>query len=175
MKNRAAFSLLELLIVMAIMAILASVVIPNFRGAQPRYEREQFIARLNALMQFAWQQAITTYKIHRVSFDLQKRLVTVFHEVKLPEKKREPVFKPVTGNVRASFTWPEQISIKEFIIEGFDEMKRSAGKKTEEIWFYVIPDGLTQMVIINAFDEKDTKAGKPRTISLVLNPFNAQF
>lgn len=173
-KAVGAFSLIELLIAIAIIAIISAVIVPNFQRSQPGYERAQFIARLNSLIQFAWQQAITTHTIHRVSFDFEKRRIATFYQATTKGPAAQS-FKPVRGFSRSSFSWPEHYVVKEFLIEGFDEMKRSTSKATQEVWFYIIPDGLTQAVIINMLDNKDKKAGKPRPFSLVLNPFNAQF
>lgn len=175
MKAAPAFALIEVLIAIAIVAITATIVVPNFQARQPRYERESFIARLNSLVYVAWQQAVVTHAVHKVSFDFSKKLVNISREVVVGPKKN-PEFKPVTGQYfQTSLRLPENIKIQQFIIEGFDEMKRSSGGKTNEIWFFIVPDGLAQMVTINALDTKETIRNKPQQFSLVLNPFNAQF
>ena len=85
-------------------------------------------------------------------------------------KKLLPQFKCNRFNI---FRFPQ---IKQFNIEGFDEMSRyGVGRKTTEMWFYIMPDGLTQEVTINALDTKDLKNNKPRPFSLVLSPFSAIF
>jgi prepilin-type N-terminal cleavage/methylation domain-containing protein len=175
MKAAPAFALIEVLIAIAIIAILASIVVPNFQARQPRYERELFIARLNSLVYVAWQQAIMTRAVHKVSFNFSRKVISIAREVVSNSPKKEPEFKPVTGQFfQTTLRLPENIKIQQFILEGFDEMKRSTGQ-TNEVWFFIIPDGLTQMVTINALDMRDTTRNKPRQFSLVLNPFNAQF
>jgi hypothetical protein len=54
-------------------------------------------------------------------------------------------------------------------------MAKFTKSKTEEMWFYVIPGGMAQDVIINFIDTKDLYNNAPRSVGLVLNPFSAQF
>ncbi len=75
----------------------------------------------------------------------------------------------------APFAWPKNLEIKNFYVEGSDEMERIAGRPDGKIWFFVVPSGLAQNVIINFIDTLDRVNNKPRTIGLVLNPFSAQF
>ena len=174
--NKRGFTLLEIMIVLVIMAIFSAVVIPNIPRMQPRYEREQFIARLNALVQLGWQQAIIEHRVCKVVFDFGKSLVSLHVATAKKEQIGEPKFKPIKGlYLSTSFTLPDNLKVRQFFIEGFDEMARFVGKKTAEVWFYIMPEGLAQDVILNLFDMKDRRNTKPRPISLVLNPFSAQF
>jgi hypothetical protein len=147
-------------------------IIPNFAGRGPRYEREQFIARLNAITQFAWQQAIAQHKLHTVEFDFEKRRVHIEVADDVQPKKGELKKKPITDRLGTSFVWPAQLEIKQFFIEHVNEM---SGRKIKSAYFVIMPQGLTQEVIINLFDIKDTIDNRPRKVGLVLNPFSAQF
>lgn len=164
------------MVVIAIIGIISAVVVPNIGQFLPRYNREQVISRLNALVQLGWQRALSSHKLHRVTFDMAKHRVTL--EGETPQKKDgQAVFAPLGTSLLASgFEWPRELEIKQFFIEGFDEMSRFAGnRKTAEIWFYIIPNGLTQEVIINITDTAQTGGKTPRQIGLVLNPFRAEF
>lgn len=164
------FTLLEILIVIAIIGSM-SVLIPNLGQRKPRYAREQFIARLNSLCQFAWQQALSTHKLHAVEFDLNKHHVSVQRDTGTRDEKGFPKTEQVKGP-RSKFDYPANLEIKQFIIEHHDEIKRAeSGSKTSQVFFYIIPEGLAQEVTINFVDKKD----KARTVGLVLNPFTAQF
>lgn len=169
------FTLIELLLVLALIAIFLSF-LPAMQQRGPRYEREQFIERLNGLCRFAWQQTMATHLLHEINFDLKRRVVTVRkHMAGAYDEKRFPKTEPVKRTVHSQLSWPVHIQIKQFILEGFDEVARFGSKDTGEIFFYIMPEGLSQQVTINMVDKKDTIDGKVRKNGLVLNPFTAQF
>jgi prepilin-type N-terminal cleavage/methylation domain-containing protein len=176
MNKKYGFSLLEILIVVALIGVLGAAVMPNLKRSTPRYEREEFIARFNALAQLAWQQALITNKAQQISVDVEKKVIFLLSATGDIDRAGEPVFKAPMGLVRdTSLPIPDQIVFKHVFVEGFDMMGKFTGKKTAEIWFYVVPEGMAQDVIVNFVDTKDTKNDAPRPVGLVLNPFNAQF
>lgn len=171
------FTLLELIIVIAIIALLGTVVVPNLRSKDPKKERKEFVARLNNLMTFAWYNGITTGKVQRVVFDLSKQLVYLEQQKNLLERPgQEPEYEPIKRAYNeTSLTWPKHYLIKNFLLEGYDEATRHGGG-LKMTWFFIVPDGLTQDVKINALDMSDKEhARKGIPFSIVLNPFSAQF
>jgi len=176
MIRQRAFTLIEVMISLAIIAMLAALVLPNLRTRTPRHEREKFVARLGAQVQAAWQHALVTHTLHKVVFDFKKRRVHVAYATKQRDEKGQLRFKTLNNwHGVQPMVWEPQFKIKQFIIEGFDEMTRFSDRAVAESFFYVVPDGLTQAVTINFFDTKDTIGRKPRQCSLVLNPFTARF
>ena len=175
--NQQGFTLIEILVAIVLIGIMATIVVPSLTRGTGRYGREQFIYQLQALVQLGWQSALSTGKIHRVLVDIDKRAISLGSASGTFDKNGDPEFKPAKVLfVKSSMTWPAHIQIKQFNIEGFDEMSRyGVGRKTTEMWFYIMPDGLTQEVTINALDTKDLKNNKPRPFSLVLSPFSAIF
>lgn len=171
-------SLVELMIAMAIIGIMGALIVPNMTQRGPRYERKQFITRLSQLTQLAWQRAISYQRVHAVVFDLNQHKVWLEVETDTRDREGNMILKsiPTTGYGRTSFVWPDHIIFEQFFIEGYDELSRAGrGSTTEKIWFYVVPDGLAQQVIINAFDKKELRQRKSLEFSLVLNPFTARF
>ena len=168
------FTLLEIIIAVAIIGLVAVIVIPNFMGRTPYYERKETIAKLNALTQLAWQNALIENKIHKIKFDFNAGKVSLEVET---DEKGEQEFKPlVRTHLDTEFAWPDHFEVKQFLIEKRDAMKEYMGGESRVMWFFVMPDGLTQDVIINFVDVKDLLPdGKARPVGLVLNPFNAQF
>lgn len=175
--NTPAFTLIELLLALLVVGIIGSMMIPNLGARKPRQEREQFLSELNTLVGLAWRQAMVTGKPTKVVFDFKKNKKTVSVEQVTGQKDRDgnPVSAPIkVGN--AIMRFPDRYLIKNFLIERFDEMKRyGGGPRDFSTWFFIMPGGLTQEVIINLEDTKDKKAGKPYPVGLVLNPFTAQF
>lgn len=171
------FSLIELLVVVAIIGIVMAVVVPNFRSLLPGRERKMFVEKLNGLARIAWQRALVERKTQKIVFDFDKRMIWLEGATGAIKDGQQEFVRSKTAYVPTNFKIPKSIDIKNFIVEGFDEMGRyGAGRKTTESWFYLIPDGLAQRVTINFLDTKTTTAsGKPRQYGLVLNPFSAQF
>ncbi|MFC1845561.1 hypothetical protein ACFLX2_00360 [Candidatus Dependentiae bacterium] len=169
--------LIELLLAIALLGVMAAIVIPNLGTGGAREQREQFITDLNLITKFAWQKAVVTNKIHKIEFDMGMRQVTVMQASKKIDAEGKPTFEPIQHSyMNTKIKIPSQLIFRNFYVETFDEMARyGAGKRTDAVWFYVVPEGLSQSVIINIVDIKDKVAGRGKTIGLVLNPFSAQF
>lgn len=176
--NKHGFSLLELLVVIALLGLLATIVVPRLQQGNPRYDRANFIAQLNALSQFGKQHAVMVNATHRVLFNFSNNVVQLEQE-SAPDKAGKVQYAAVkTPAVSTTIQIPEAIEIKNFYIDGtgFDEMAKFAGGATGEVWFFIVPEGLAQEAIVNLIDKKDVMYdGKPRPIGLVLNPFMVQF
>ena len=53
-------------------------------------------------------------------------------------------------------------------------MTKFSRSKTASVWFYIIPEGMVQNVVINMTDTKDVRDNQARPVGLILNPFSAQ-
>jgi len=170
------FTFLELVVVMMLFGIVATIVVPNLQQLLPAYKRKEFLTQISALVRLTWQQSLATQTAHRVYFDLEKRLLRIEKETDTKDKDGNPAFAPAEINyLSTSYQWDEGIVIKQFYIEG-EELLTRAGIKTEKVWFYIAPDGLAQEVVINLVDSGDfDEQGKPASVGLVLNPFSAEF
>jgi len=158
---------MELMVAMVIIGILGAVVVPLMRPDSPRVVREKFIAQLAALVGFAAQNAIITGKTNNITFNIERKKVGVYVG---RDGGKVPLASAYT---LSSIKIPDQLQVMNFYIEGNDELGRygSGG----DVWFYVLPEGFAQPVIINLLDTKDKIGRRNRRFSLVLNPFSAQF
>jgi prepilin-type N-terminal cleavage/methylation domain-containing protein len=174
-KQSLGFTFIELLVVLLIMGIIGSLVMPNLAPRTPKYEREQFIAGLNGLMQTAVNQAMINHTLHQIHVDLKTHRITLRKHNGNYDRQGNPECTPITGGYGAfSVTIPDYLTFKQFFIEGINEISER-GKATQELWFFLIPEGLCQQVIINVLDNHDAPDGKPAHVGLVLNPFLVQF
>jgi len=174
------FTLLELLIAIAIVGTLAVVTVPRFlRRAQPAYERKQFLEQLDSLLALGWQQAILTNRVHAVDVNGTTGRITLEAESDERDRNTEKgayLFKPVSGAYLPSeISIPATLVPHSIYIEGKKEPVARGGKKVH-FWFFLVPEGLAQEVIINWFDKKDSgDDGRPAHVGLVLNPFRVRF
>lgn len=170
------FTLIEIMVAIMIIGLMATIVVPQLWRRAAGYERKQFIGKLSALTRFAKQQALTKNHVQQLFFDLKAGTITIKEKAEGKDGQGEQQFVPLKGAAFAtSIKIPAQLQIKQFLIEGSDAMSAFSGKPTERIWFFIIPEGLSQNVIINMIDTKQLFNGKPRPIGLVLNPFTVQF
>lgn len=170
------FSFIEILVVVAVIAIVGTIIVPNIFQRRPHYARELFASQLNGLTRLAWQRALVSGRVQKVQAVLNQRTVELYAEIDDKNNHGKSTFvKAKDSSVRSSLVWPPRLVLKQFFIEGFDEMTRRAENTTNIFWFFVFPDGLAQSVIMNFIDTSDMIHGKPRQISFVLNPFSAQF
>ncbi len=134
-NSKSGFTLIELLIAFALIAVLMGIVVPSFKNLLPRREREAFISKVNAITRFAWQRALIERKVHRIFFDFKKREFWV-EEPAGTTKLGEMEFNRVKGtHFSTSGKIPSTIEIKNFIIEGFDEMTRRGAGGTAKAGF----------------------------------------
>ena len=171
--NRSGFTLIEIMVAILIVGLMAAIITPNLGRKKPEYERKQLLGNLNALVRLAAQQASATGKLHRVFFDFDRNKFTVEVKAEGKNDKGEQAFKPIKAPyLHSSLTWPKYYRVENFSIEGTDEGSADT-KKTA--WFFIMPDGLAQDVIINVTDRNPAYRNKPKQIGLVMNPFSAQF
>lgn len=169
--RRRGFSLIELIVVLAIIGLALLVVMPRLGGPDENETRD-FVGKLNALMQTAWQSAILSHTVHRVKFDLNGKTVSVDELSTMGARPSDDKFKPLKMKyVATSVAIPADIAFKNFFIDGKDEL---AGDKKRDVWLYVMPDGSAQAIVANFVRTSDSDAGD-EPVGLVLNPLNAQF
>lgn len=173
--TRPGFTLIELLVVIALLGMVMAIVVPRLAVKSPKQEREAFVAQLNRLVGFAWQNALRSGKTQAVDFDFKTNKITVEQSTGQKDEKGLPITKPVTRDYRATaIKIPDQFEIRNFFIDGDDEVERFRSG-ISGAFFYITPEGLAQSVVINFVDKKGKRAGRSQPIGLVLNPFSAQF
>lgn len=175
--NKSGFTLLEMMIVVAIFGIMAIIIIPRFSGRNPAKQREQFVAELNRLLRYAAADALASSAIFKVTIDVAHKRIGVEQQTAQKNDKGEFIYRvPRRPYALHPLPIPAHYHIQNIVIEGFDEMTRLTGGKTTTVWFYLMPQGVAQSVVINMVDRTDTNlSSKGQPVGLVLNPLSVQF
>ncbi len=166
------FSFIEILVALLLLSIFASFVVPRIFGNRKGVTKKQFFSDFSHVISDTLYQAITTKKIHQVFFDFNNREISVkiYHTDSSETDKHKQFKKVPPGNFHSSLIIPEQLTIQNFSINGTDAM--AAGKTTNDAWFYIMPDGTSQAVIMNIQDEQEESPHD--RFSIVINPFYSQ-
>lgn len=169
------FTLLELIVVIALIGAMMAIVVPRIGGKTAKQEREEFIAQLNTLVSFSWSNALRSGKVQKVDFDFETNKIIIEESAGKKDERGQLVTTPLKRAYRStSLKIPKQFILRNFYIEGVDEVAARGGN-IAGAFFYITPEGLAQSVVINFVDRKEKRAGAPVPFGLVLNPFSAQF
>jgi len=119
-KTRFGFSLLELMVVLFIIGMITVMVMPTFRKTSA-IEPKEFVAKLNVIMQAAWQQALSSGHTQKVLFDFAAKKISLFEVTHLGVDEDHDKETPVTGSVLdTQATIPDTYKIDNFYIKKKD-------------------------------------------------------
>jgi len=177
-SNRPGFSLLELMLALALVSVVGMIVAPNFLSRVPRQQRTQFVETLNAVIHEGWMHALETGHVFKVTLNIERRSLSLHEKTEQIDIDGTEIFKSVAlQTVAPGYAWPEHFAVKQLFVQGIDEIaQHTTGNIIEDIWFFIMPEGMAQEVIINMIDAKDTHSAiDGQEVSLVLNPLRVQF
>lgn len=162
------FSFLEIAVVLLIIGLISAVAVPALFRKEPKQQRQLFAQKINGLLEQASSQALLTGVIQKVALDTAKKEFIV-----TPEQSKEKTSEDEAVKTVARLPWPENLEVEQFFIQGVDEFSaKNSGKRTDEVWFYIVPDAMAQEVIINGRDSADMRSsGEQAQWSLIINPF----
>jgi len=165
-----AFSLIEIMVGLFIIGVAASVMLPRLVRRSPAIEWPALQQELNNLLYFARQEAITTQKVHRLTFDKKKRSIEVeARDGEMENKPGVPRYASLSSiYFPTHYELPEKVSIEWVKLNKKDLFEEHKGMA----WCYVVPNGLVQDVSVKLVREEDGV-----TSSMVFNaaPFLGSF
>lgn len=173
MKKSQAFSLIEILVVVAIMAIIATTTFPRMlkQGSDTKFPH--VLGELNNLAFYARQEAILQRKVFRLSFQVNTQtpdVIVIESEEKDKEKPGKTIFKPYEGlGFQAKYELPKEIKINAVYQQGKEQLELNKGKVA---YCYIIPDGIMEDLLVRmtrTFDKDEEKA------SFKIRPFLGNF
>ncbi len=170
-NNKPGISFIEILVILLLISIMTSFVIPRMFTNRAGMTKKKFFSEFSTMMADTVFQSIIAKKVHQVFFDFDHHQIVVKqHNPKIDEKKKEAQFEAVPKNLfHSQIQLPEGFRIRNFFIEKNDEVK--PGAKINDAWFYIMPDGTSQPVIINVDDDSDEHEAR---FSITINPFYSQ-
>lgn len=166
-KNyKAGFSLVELVLALALVGTMSMIIVPTFFRRSAKNERALFVGKCNTLVRQAWAQALQSGVVQKVIIDLLQKQIFF-----------EPVQEQETKQETHSIELPEQFEVHQCFVAGIDELSQHAlGNTVDKVWFFITSDGRGQEVILNMIDTKDVgNSPEGKEVSLVLNPLRVVF
>ena len=168
-KAKTGFSLIEIIVAIAIIGVMAAIIVPRLRVRGGK-EIDVMVDSIAALTSSGYERALMTGKVHRVFFMMKEPAhveLQIAQDTKASDTELKFTKAPADYNT-VSFAWDlERFDIKNFYIKGSDEAARG---NLKDAWFYILPDGLSQEIVINIHDRQ---TGDER--GLILNPFHVKF
>ena len=164
-------SFIEILVVLMLISLAMSFTIPRFIKSQKGSIQKKFYQNFTKLISDTMHQAILTNKVHQVFFDNNRHeiMIKIFDET-IQDQSKHKKFKLINKNLfNSNIQIPDSFIIQNFFINGQDEVK--SGKTMNEAWFYIMPDGTSQHMIINIIDQNEQLNNQ---FCISINPFYSQ-
>lgn len=183
MLNKKAFTLVEILMVMVVIGIMATIIFPRLFRRKPSEKWSMVLDRFNNSLVFARQEAISSGKNYRILFKSNSNnapdFIVVQQEERDKEDKNKKIFKDVTSEYfETKYELPTNIKMLSFYknkVEQFAESSPSPRLRTtgkNNAFCYIIPNGLIQDVMI--YLVKRVK-GKEDKVTFKSEPFLGEF
>lgn len=168
-RARSGFSIIEIMIALAIIGLALTVVVPRLRRSDNALLYDT-VARIQGLVQTGYTHALTTGKIQRVFFDLERNRVRLEQAQGTYNAQGKLEFEAVKiPYARTDFELDARFELRSVVINGKDFISGAIGTTTNEVWFFIMPEGLAQEVTLVLYDTvQDVQK------ALVMNPFTAQ-
>jgi len=165
---RRAFSMLEILIVIFIIALGASIVVPRLMKRKPESDWPAVIDQLNNMLYFARQESVTRNSIYRLVFNQKKRGIQVEVESLDEETRKKTYAQARSYYFTAQYDLPDEITLEK-VMSGKKEL---LGDNKGVAYCYVVPSGLAEQVAVTL---KRTEAGQDEIKVLDVEPFLGVF
>ena len=177
-KMRHAFTMIEMMVVIFLIGVIATIVIPRLSYKTPQSEWSSVLYDLNNLALFARQEAISNHGIYRLNFKSGGNgpdTMIIEREDRDPENQNKIVYTKVTSDyLKTQYQFNPSIKIKDF----YHGKKNAMTDHTVDMCCYIMYDGLVQDVLIHLTrNEKVTKkeSGAESKASFKMMPFYGRF
>lgn len=168
------FSFLEMTIVLALLALLGTFVVPNLFKNNRKNQVKAFISSLQNVVKDAALRSLIENKMHQIYFDIEHEVIQirVYDPASIESNNHKKFKKVIDVEYLTEIAFPKNFIIHNFFINGIDEV--TAGNLMLDVFFYIMPDGTSQTIIINCVDQDIDGFEDDIKFSLVINPFYAR-
>jgi len=169
---RRAFTMIEMMVVIFLIGVVATIAIPKLAYKTPQAEWSTVLDDLNNLVLFARQEAISNQKIYRLTFNQNGEKpdsVTIELEGNDPEKVGKKIYTPVDSYyLKTRYEFHPSIKLKAFYHGKREQFYGGDGDNH----CYIIHDGLVQDVLVHLSKIENNIEFK---VSFKMMPFYGKF
>jgi prepilin-type N-terminal cleavage/methylation domain-containing protein len=168
------FSLLELIVVFALIGLLGAFVVPNLFRTKQGAARKEFLTQFEALLKDAVLRSITESKMHQIFIDLEHEKIQtrIFEKNSIESNHHKKFVRLMDAQYLTEINFPKRFIMKDFFINGVQELV--PGNMVLDVVFYVMPDGTSQAIVANVIEEDVDGIAPDTKFSFVINPFYAR-
>ena len=173
-KAQPGFSLLELMIVLALIGLLGAFVVPNLFRTKHGAERKEFLTSFETLLKDAVLRSIVENETHQIYIDIVHELIQtrIYDETSIEANQHKQFTRVQDNQYLTEIKFSKQFKFQNFFINGVEELV--AGTAALDILFYIMPDGTSQAIIANVIDQDEDGSVSDVNFSFVINPFYAR-
>lgn len=166
-----AFTMIEMLVVLALMGILFSMMAPRFSRRSSSSDWSAILCELNNLVQFARQESIADQVTFRLVFYKGKQGapdgVFVERMVRLADDGKKIFEQATSPYLKVTYEFAENVHLRKCYL-GKEELLRESG----QAFCYIMPEGLVQDLFVHVSRAEDDK---DETVTLKMQPFYGRF
>ena len=171
MSSTKGFSLIEMMVVLALIGLLISMVAPRFSRRSPSSDWKVIISELNNFTQFARQESVAEQVVFRLNFLRGKNkapdCVVIEHWVGVDKKGNQEFAQVSSPYMKTRYEFAENVRVKAVYL-GKQELYIENG----QAFCFVVPEGLVQDVYIQLVR---TEEGKEDFVTLKMRSFEGAF
>lgn len=182
-KLQPGFSIIELMIVLALIGLLGAFMVPNLFKSKQKAEAKIFCNALESLIKDATIRSIITGQTHQIYIDFVHQIIQTriydqdSIETNIHKKFKRLLSKNYITQIPVQNRSDQYFNLKNFIfknfyINGIQELQ--PGTTPLDLWFYIMPDGTCQPIIANIVHQDDDGIKADMTLSFIINPFYAR-
>lgn len=167
-----AFTMIEIMVVIFLIGVVATIAIPKLAYKAPQADWTTVLEDLNNLVLFARQEAIANQQVYRLTFSpngSQPDTILLELEGRDPEKPDKKIYTPVHSYyMKTKYVFHPSVKMKAFYLNKKNQFTGGDGNNH----CYIVHDGLVQDVLLHLSKIENNTEFK---VSFKMQPFYGKF